>query len=94
MKRRFRIITRESGPEYSKETQVRLVYACTALHNFIVDNEGLDDEQEEDLGIEGEEGEEELIAPQSTSAAAKAMNLRRDKIAEQMWTSYVVYRST
>ena len=88
-KRRFSIITKENGPEYSRETQIRLVFAYTALHNFIVDNEGLD--PAEDSDFEEEEAVEEDVAPHSLSAAARLMGLRRDRIAEQMWTYYCIY---
>lgn len=88
-KRRFSIITKENGPEYSRETQVQLIFACTALHNFIVENEGLDEAEEEDYNEE--EGGWEELAPQSLSEAAKAMNLLRDRIAESMWNAYSIY---
>jgi hypothetical protein len=53
VEKRFSIITKENGPEYSRETQVQLVFACTALHNFIVENEGLDEAEEEDYNEGG-----------------------------------------
>ena len=95
-KRRFPIITKENGPEYSRETQVKLVFACTALHNFIVDNEGLDAAEASDytMRVEGAAAENSSAPPsRSADAAARIINKRRDKIAEEMWIAYNIYKN-
>ena len=71
------------------------MYACTALHNYIVDSEGLD---EAEKAKEAEEAEEEppitnlFSAEVTTSKGAKEMELKRDRIAKAIWADYIQYQ--
>jgi hypothetical protein len=81
--------------EYSFETQQHLVFAYTALHNFIRSYEpndhfelleALAEEQRTDRQGEIDDGAEELEA--SINNCSKLMDLFRDKIADAMWEQY------
>ena len=52
LKKRFRVLRMAApGPEYSIEKQTQIVYAATALHNFIRLEDGEDDLTLEEQGI-------------------------------------------
>jgi hypothetical protein len=93
LKRRFQCLNK--AMEYSFETQQHLVFACTALHNFIRSYEpndhfelleALAEEQRTDRQGEIDDGAEELEA--SINNCSKLMDLFRDKIADAMWEQY------
>jgi hypothetical protein len=88
LKRRFHILRTNS--EYSIQTQSRLIYAVTALHNFITEWEGLEDYEEDQQAEEKDESgtEEEDQEPCSASVGSRRMNAFRDEIAEAMWQDY------
>ena len=82
--------------EFSKETQVDIVYAVTALHNFIIDHHSDDEEDiynEEDLNHEGSEDvnrnkdEDNQTLPSNTVW----MNEKRNTLAQAMWIDYQQY---
>ena len=72
---------------------VKLVYALTALHNFIYQ---VSTEQERDLGVDEEQEEEEdneVLEQYDVTATSLQMDIKRDAIATEMWASYVAYNS-
>ena len=63
------------------------MFACTALHNFIVNNEGLDAAKASDYTIKVKKAAaKNSSAPPSrfANAAARIINKRKNKIAEKM----------
>lgn len=92
-KRRFKILN--TPPEYDMATQVNLVLALTALHNFIKDhaNQEIDYfEAEEDNSTSSVSVSDNL--PLSASLATSTrMNRKRDAIANKMWIDYTPYIS-
>lgn len=101
-KRRFQIFN--SPPEYTLKIQVQLIFAVTALHNFIrqkassADLFDLEQQQAEDrerpnshMGDNNEE-EEGLQTDANTSKGdGKKMNAFREEIAKAMWEDYQNY---
>jgi hypothetical protein len=82
-KRRFKIFDR--APQYAFKTQVKLVYALTALHNFINRHGATDltyllDDEELDGQSAGSKGE---------VVDSREMNERRESIATLMWADYL-----
>ena len=73
-------------------TQVRLVYACTELHNYIVDSGGLDEAEEAEEAENDPPLAELFSAEVSRGKGAKEMDLKRDKIAKAMWADYIQYQ--
>jgi hypothetical protein len=99
LKRRFRIL--RSPPEYPYTTQVKLVFALTALHNFIrLNNDNVELgtwkrnwTQEED---EDEDDDMETVGygnrPEGEQEiGAEQMSELREGIAEHMWRDYNMY---
>jgi len=87
VKRRFRLMV--AAPEYSLETQTKIIPALCALHNFIrVYN------PDEDMGVEEHSARaprrsQEDFSHQGVSAQEKARaNTKRDVIAKEMWAQY------
>lgn len=83
-KKRFQIFS--LAPEYSIETQAKLVQALCVVHNFarIYDPDDIprieeDDEYEFDKG---------LLQASTTSAQKTQASNKRDRIAKEMWKSY------
>ncbi len=86
LKRCFRIILQAS--EYAFRKQVKLVYAITALHNFIT-------------GLEGEEilimkmsflmlkKKKKILLILQFSSECLEMQAKRNEIAQKMWDDYV-----
>ena len=92
LKRRFKIL--KTASEYTMEIQVRLVYALTALHNYIqqeAEIEGLETGLEAET--EDEEGSEEPDVPVGSIASpiSREMDTKRDEIALEMWEAYKAY---
>jgi hypothetical protein len=95
LKRRFKIL--RTPPEYRFVDQVKLVYALTALHNFI-DQHTL--EQEKEMGLDDAsvlrdlEDQDPLNLQGMETLSATKMDAQRDKIAEAMWKDYIQYTRT
>jgi hypothetical protein len=93
LKRRFKVL--RTAPEYAFDTQVKLVYALTALHNFIQTHIT---EEEEEVGLDDASvlredtvgRRTERIIEDSTITSSR-MDARRDDIAEAMWEDYTTY---
>jgi hypothetical protein len=82
-------------PEYSIDTQSDLILGIAALHNFC---RGLDGSKVDDYitELEGEieDNEDTIIVDQGASirdSESRAMELKRDQIAEKMWLDYQGY---
>lgn len=87
-KRRFKVLT--STPKYDFQTQTRLVFALTALHDIIKDHSSEE--------VDYFEGEEESAQYPPTSdfgllggslATSIGMNEKRDRIPTWMWMDYI-----
>lgn len=83
-KRRFQIYDRPRDG-YSIETQVKLVFALTAIHNFM-NHCGEDTSYEEDSEDEAED-ENEVVEPALASRRVD-MVIKRDEISKDMWIQY------
>lgn len=95
-KKRFKIVREDNY--YPMATQVKLIPALCALHNFIrlqdpademeITQEELDEMLEEERATRGNEG-----ASQGGSAAAESdrASQRRDDIAHAIWIQYCEY---
>lgn len=102
LKARFHIL--DKGPRYDKHTQIQLVYACVALHNFIrrynADDALFKDEEartQRDLlypqrsDMHNQRRETGNIAAASAASEAKqerAMDRFQVKLSEDMWNQY------
>jgi len=84
-KGKFKII-RTSAPHYSIRTQVKVVYACCAIYNFIFDYEdrGLEREVAGKEEIQGRLAEARLLARDNIPGRS-GMELR-NQIANNLWT--------
>lgn len=92
-KRRFQIL--KSAAEYDNQTQIDIVFAVTALHNFIMEHRQSHNEvdmylsptelDEDDIV---EDGDSTSVTEGSTSAG---MNDMREQLAAQMWKDYQDY---
>ncbi|GMF18388.1 unnamed protein product [Phytophthora fragariaefolia] len=94
LKRRFPIL--KQPPEYSVETQAKIVRACCVLHNFIRIQKDLPDDPDGELKEEDDDDEPDVFRasyPESHSSGSyqQASNLR-DQLAQNMWDSYVVFQ--
>lgn len=85
LKRRWKII-RHSAPEYSFQTQIGIVYACCALHNFVLDLKDKPAPSSHD--IEQLEQARERAQQRVEGVAPSAL---RDQIAERHWEQYQQY---
>lgn len=90
-KRRFRLMV--AAPEYSPDTQAKVVLALCALHNFIRvhDPDDLDDQDWQ------EENERRPPMPSTADLGGRVNQAERDratakreKIAGDMWDDYVL----
>ena len=100
-KKRFPIL--KSPNEYPYESQVKLVLALAALHNFIFKRNGEDEcliwereEEEERLRIGSgrrNRRREQISNEFDIDPAADDIGMKgfRDKMAEQMWIDYQAY---
>ena len=93
IKRKYKILN--TPPEYSIDTQSDLILGIAALHNFC---RGLDGSKVDDYitELEGEieDNEDTIIVDQGASirdSESRAMELKRDQIAEKMWLDYQGY---
>lgn len=68
------------------------MYACTALHNYIVDNEGLDEAEEAEEAEEDPLVAELSFAEVATGKGTKEIDARRDRVAKAMWADYIQYQ--
>ena len=97
IKRKYKILN--TPPEYSIDTQSDLILGLAALHNFC---RGLDSSKVDDYitELEGESEdilleEDTIVVDQGASSIrdleSKAIELKRDQIAEKMWLDYQGY---
>ena len=93
IKRKYKILN--TPPEYSIDTQSDLILGIAALHNFC---RGLDGSKVDDYitELEGEieDNEDTIIVDQGASIRdpeSRAIELKRDQIAEKMWLDYQGY---
>lgn len=94
LKQRFRILV--FPPEYSMEIQARIPAALCALHNFIRRSDPTEiDEYSDDTDLAIGHGNEAEIGSLATQAIGTAernrMSLKRDRIAQDMWDSYMAW---
>jgi hypothetical protein len=92
LKRRFRILA--LPPEYSMDIQARIPPALCALHNFIRHFEPTEiDDYPPDVAADligaGHVEIEDLATEAVNSAQRNRMSLERDRIAQEMWDSYM-----
>jgi hypothetical protein len=88
LQQRFTIL-QKAPRQYSIKTQVKLIYALTALHNFM-NKHGYNPETEALLTGDPDVPDEPTW--DEPEAGDPEMALRRDEIAEQMWRDYQDYR--
>lgn len=95
VKRKYKVLSHPA--EYSTQTQVYLVTALTALHNFVRQHEGpnADIYLSKNTTAEVEEPDQDAIPAREISifesshtADSKIMDAFRDRIAERMWKDY------
>jgi len=105
LKRRFRIL--RTPPKYHFSPQVKLVFALTALHNFIrLNSDGIEDNTRKRkwTDVENEDGSQQSEGIDSVGNeplgersdrtdidGAKQMSQLRERIAEDMWRDYDLY---
>ena len=87
LKRRFAILN--TPMKYSFATQVKIIYALTALHNFIIEHST---EEEIEIGLDIDIGQaaaeaNDIEAPK-TKSSSKKMDKLRDDMADAMWKDY------
>ena len=93
LKTRFQLFQR--APQFSLEVQCRLVYAATALHNFLIEYSEAEEQLEELLEQPAVDAfQVDFQAPEGSQAArgrrdqSGGMTAKREMIAEAMWKSY------
>jgi hypothetical protein len=90
VKRRFRLMV--AAPEYSLETQTKIVPALCMLHNFIWVYDSEENVVLEELSTRAPRRNPEDFSRQGVSAQEKARaNTKRDDIAKEMWREYQEY---
>jgi hypothetical protein len=90
VKRRFRLMV--AAPEYSLETQTKIVPALCVLHNFIRVYDSEENVVLEELSTWAPRRNPEDFSRQGVSAQEKARaNTKRDDIAKEMWREYQEY---
>ncbi len=87
LKRQFQILSQPA--EFPFSTQVKIVYATTALHNFISFFEEDDFDYSE---IVEEQHDVNLSKDLFIVKESKKMKKKRDKIAKKMWEDYLKLR--
>lgn len=95
LKRKYRIL--QTPSEYSIETQTRIIVACTGLHNYVRNIEGVNADillhQETPDQVTGREAiEPRVVYPIDEEVTSKVMDRFRDEIAEKMWVDYQPFR--
>jgi len=99
-KQRFKIFN--TAPQFpTLLTQVKLVYACTGLHNFLIDTRESDSElarygqltRDADNHYNGSRAGMVIDAVEAKKARGKdgGMTEHREKIAQEMWQQYQEY---
>lgn len=96
IKRRFQIFN--SPPEYTLKIQVQLIFAVTALHNFIqqkassadlfdLEQQQAEDRERPNSHMDDNNGEEEGLQTDANASKGdgKKMNAFREEIAKAMW---------
>lgn len=91
-KQRFKILRSGGRDGFSIQTQVKLVYALAALHNFL-NSHGSDPEEEADelerLGLLEYDSDPSPQSPDDIDYIDdRGMTVRRDEIAEMMWEQW------
>lgn len=102
LKRRFKILS--SAPEYTLQKQKRLVFALTALHNFIRTYDRCDVFEEEERKAEAARRADEEVIRTAAQAEQERIAHRielqerntqwqewRDTMAKKIWEHYVEY---
>lgn len=89
LKRKFKILSQPA--EFSIQTQIDLILALTAVHNFIMDNDHSADPELDDLYLF--DLDDWLPGPPPSmntpfQDTKEEMNKLRDEIATQMWYQY------
>lgn len=92
-KRRFQIL--KSAPEYDIQTQIDIVFAITALHNFIMEHDHLAYEVDIYLSPHLDLDDTVDLEDNSTSTmeglTSEEMNSMWEELAERMWNDYQDY---
>jgi len=87
LKRRFQCLA-SKPQEFSFQTQVKLVYALTALHNFIRSHEVIDPFEQEERAMAQAQPPDSGVQSDVVNEVTPQMETFRDRIAGQMWTDY------
>ena len=87
LKRRFQCLA-SKPQEFSFQTQVKLVYALTALHNFIRIHEVIDPFEQEERAMAQAQPPDSGVQSDVVNEVTPQMETFRDRIAGQMWTDY------
>jgi hypothetical protein len=96
LKSRFKGLNKAMA--YDMDTQVKLVFALTGLHNFIRDHRMDDDEDDEDCSGDStsdksEASDDEIIPaalpPRFQTSTSARMDRYREEMAERLWQDYV-----
>ena len=93
LKRKWKVLA--VAPEISVASQVNIVLAVAAIHNFIISMGYHDDPDFQRFDDEKDEEDEEKTAPLMpglSRAGTARMNSKRADIAEAMWSDYRVHR--
>ena len=89
LKKRFPIL--KVAAEFPLQCQIEMVYALTALHNFIC----VHSSEEEDIFEQADPARTDrsgIQEPQATACTeAIAMNIKRDAMTKHMWVDYQRY---
>ena len=81
-----------AAPEYSLETQTKIIPTLCALHNFIQVYNPDEDMGVEELSAWASRLSQEDFSHQGVSTQEKARaNTKRDVIAKEMWVQYQEY---
>ena len=89
LKRRFQVF--DTAPEYSYKVQNLLVYACTALHNFLINTTASDAVEEPELEENPDNCFLGTVYGNAMDNAARKRNpmaALRDELADAMWEAY------
>jgi hypothetical protein len=92
LKSKYQIL---QGSKYPLQTQILLVTAITALHNFVRQNEGQDADKyleiEDKLDGKDDGGVKDEEDYKDKTPGVRAMDRFRDKLAKRMWEDYQRY---
>lgn len=76
-------------PSYREPEQRKIILACAALHNFIIDNGDDEDETEDQEKEQEEEGGRNYEGSYPHVAEDENMNVVRDEIANKCFNVYL-----